>query len=240
MAKPLVTLSHLYKQYGDNHALQDVSFTIHQGEFVALVGMSGGGKSTLLRLIAQLEQPTAGTITYAEPNLVKRVMFQDDRLLPWMTTLANVSFAAHDAKTQARAKETLAAVGLAGFEQTYPTELSGGQKQRLALARALMAAPQLLLLDEPLGALDALTRRNMQTFITHICDTNHLTTLLITHDVDEAARMADRVIVVKNGRAVYETVGAKGQDAETIARVGESVLRVILAPAPGEEGGSRD
>lgn len=239
MTEPLVQLSHIYKQYGGNHALRDVSFNIAQGEFVALVGMSGGGKSTLLRLIAQLEQPTAGTITYARPDLVTRVMFQDGRLLPWMTTLGNVSFASHDQQVQARAKKTLAAVGLAGFEATYPTELSGGQKQRLALARALMADPQLLLLDEPLGALDALTRRNMQAFITQICDENHLTTLLITHDVDEAARMADRVIVVKNGRAVYETAGAKGQNAETIALVAEQVLKVILAPDEEQEGAAR-
>lgn len=230
MTKAVVKLSHIYKQYGDNHALRDVSFDLQPGEFVALVGMSGGGKSTLLRLIAQLEQPTAGTIEYADANLVTRVMFQDGRLLPWMTTLNNVSFAAHDAKVQVRAKKTLAAVGLAGFEETYPTELSGGQKQRLALARALMADPELLLLDEPLGALDALTRCNMQSFITKICDASHLTTLLITHDVDEAARMANRVIVVKNGRAVFETPGAKGESPETVARVADKVLRVILAP----------
>lgn len=230
MSNALVTLNHIDKQYGDNHALKDVSFDIHQGEFVALVGMSGGGKSTLLRLIAQLEQPSAGTITYSQPNLVTRVMFQDGRLLPWMTTLQNVSFNSHDAKVKARAQATLDAVGLSDFATQYPAALSGGQKQRLALARALMADPQLLLLDEPLGALDALTRRNMQAFITQICDEKHLTTLLITHDVDEAARMADRVIVVKSGRNVYETKGAKGQDAETVARVAEEVLEVILAP----------
>ncbi|KRN22974.1 ABC transporter ATP-binding protein [Lacticaseibacillus camelliae] len=239
MTKPVVKLSHIYKQYGDNHALRDVSFDLQPGEFVALVGMSGGGKSTLLRLIAQLELPTAGTIEYADENLVTRVMFQDGRLLPWMTTLNNVSFASHDAKVQARAQKTLAAVGLAGFEQTYPTELSGGQKQRLALARALMADPELLLLDEPLGALDALTRRNMQSFITKICDDSHLTTLLITHDVDEAARMANRVIVVKNGRAVYETAGAKGQTPETVARVADQVLKVILAPDEEAKEGER-
>lgn len=238
MTEAMVTLSHIDKRYDQNQALKDVSFSIMPGEFVALVGMSGGGKSTLLRLIAQLEQPSGGKITYSRPDLVTRVMFQDGRLLPWMTTLQNVSFATHDAALAARAKDTLAAVGLADFANTYPTELSGGQKQRLALARALLADPQLLLLDEPLGALDALTRRKMQQFIAQICTEKHLTTLLITHDVDEAARMADRVIVVKSGRTVYETKGAKGEDAPTVAKVADEVLKVILAPDTTETAGA--
>ncbi|WP_225048098.1 ABC transporter ATP-binding protein [Lacticaseibacillus kribbianus] len=230
MTSPLVTLTGIGKQYGETAALHDVSFDLQPGEFVALVGMSGGGKSTILRLIAQLEQPTAGTITYADPNLVTRVMFQNDRLLPWMTVLENISFASHDKVQQEKAKSALASVDLAEYADAYPSQLSGGQKQRLALARALMADPQLLLLDEPLGALDALTRRNMQQFITKICDESHLTTLLITHDVDEAARMADRVIVVKSGTNVYSAAGAKGKDAETVAKVADEVLKVILAP----------
>ncbi|WP_262315680.1 ABC transporter ATP-binding protein [Lacticaseibacillus parakribbianus] len=230
MSEALVTLNGIGKQYGATAALHDVSFALERGQFIALVGMSGGGKSTILRLIAQLEQPTAGSITYADPNLVTRVMFQNDRLLPWMTTLENISFASHDKAQQAKAQAALEAVDLAAFADAYPSQLSGGQKQRLALARAMMADPQLLLLDEPLGALDALTRRNMQQFITEICDRSHLTTLLITHDVDEAARMADRVIVVKSGTNVYEAKGAKGKDAEAVAKVADEVLKVILAP----------
>ncbi|MFC6169783.1 ABC transporter ATP-binding protein [Loigolactobacillus jiayinensis] len=232
MLKPLLTLEQVGKIYGGKVALHDVNFAIYPGEFIALVGMSGGGKSTILRLIAQLEAPTAGDIKFADPNTTVRVMFQNDRLLPWMTNLENVSFKSKNKTQQQRAKEMLSEVGLADFADSYPGQLSGGQKQRLALARALMAQPQLLLLDEPLGALDALTRRKMQTFIADICAKQHLTTLLITHDVDEAARMADRVIVVKDGTNVYEADGAKNQDTATIATVSERILNVILhAPA---------
>ncbi|WP_125705150.1 ABC transporter ATP-binding protein [Lacticaseibacillus daqingensis] len=230
MPSPLVEFSRIGKVYGPTVALHDVNFSLYPGEFIALVGMSGGGKSTILRLMAQLEQPTSGAITYAQPGLVTRVMFQNDRLLPWMTTLQNVSFNSHDKAQQAKAEQALAAVGLRDFANTFPNQLSGGQKQRLALARAMMAEPQLLLLDEPLGALDALTRRNMQQFISDFCAKAHLTTLLITHDVDEAARMADRVLVVKSGTNVYEAAGAKGQNAEAVARVAAEVLDVILAP----------
>ncbi|WP_407891820.1 ABC transporter ATP-binding protein [Lacticaseibacillus sp. N501-2] len=231
MTEPLVTLARLGKVYGDKTALHDVNFSIYPGEFIALVGMSGGGKSTILRLIAQLEQPTSGTIHYAKKAMVTRVMFQNDRLLPWMTNVQNLSFKSSDKTQQNRAKAMLETVGLADFADSYPSSLSGGQKQRLALGRALMADPQLLLLDEPLGALDALTRRKMQDSITQICEQQHLTTLLITHDVEEAARMADRVIVVKDGTNVYEADGAKGKDAATIATVSEDVLGVILNTA---------
>lgn len=232
MIKPLLTLEQLGKTYDTKVALHDVNFNIYPGEFIALVGMSGGGKSTILRLIAQLEQPTIGQVQFSDPDTTVRVMFQNDRLLPWMTNLENVSFKSKDKAERQRAQAILNEVGLAEFADSYPGRLSGGQKQRLALARALMAKPQLLLLDEPLGALDALTRRKMQAFIAEICAKQQLTTLLITHDVDEAARMADRVIVVKDGTNVYEADGAKDQAAATIATVSERILSVILhAPA---------
>ncbi|WP_367297034.1 ABC transporter ATP-binding protein [Loigolactobacillus coryniformis] len=232
MIKPLLTLEQLGKTYDTKVALHDVNFNIYPGEFIALVGMSGGGKSTILRLIAQLEQPTTGQVQFSDPDTTVRVMFQNDRLLPWMTNLENVSFKSKDKAERQRAQAILNEVGLAEFADSYPGQLSGGQKQRLALARALMAQPQLLLLDEPLGALDALTRRKMQAFIAEICAKQQLTTLLITHDVDEAARMADRVIVVKDGTNVYEADGAKDQAAATIATVSERILSVILhAPA---------
>lgn len=231
MPEPLLTLERIGKVYGDKTALHDVNFSIYPGEFIALVGMSGGGKSTILRLIAQLEQPTDGRIQYRDAKMVTRVMFQNDRLLPWMTNLQNLSFNSKDKRQQQRATAMLATVGLQDFAAGYPNALSGGQKQRLALGRALMADPQLLLLDEPLGALDALTRRKMQDSIAAICAEQHLTTLLITHDVEEAARMADRVIVVKDGTNIYEADGAKGQDPATIGTVAEQVLSVILTPA---------
>ncbi|MFD1318016.1 ABC transporter ATP-binding protein [Loigolactobacillus zhaoyuanensis] len=232
MIEPLLTLEQVGKKYANKIALHDVNFNIYPGEFVALVGMSGGGKSTILRLIAQLEQPTGGRIKFHDETTTVRVMFQNDRLLPWMTNLENISFNSKNKVQQKRAQAMLNEVGLAEFADSYPNQLSGGQKQRLALARALMAKPKLLLLDEPLGALDALTRRKMQAFIADICAKQQLTTLLITHDVDEAARMADRVFVVKDGTNVYEADGAKNQDAATIATVSERILSVILhAPA---------
>ena len=158
-----------------------------------------------------------------------RVMFQNDRLLPWLTNLDNVSFKNHDPAVVKEAKSLLKAVGLADKSDGYPAQLSGGQKQRLALARALLAKPQLLLLDEPLGALDALTRQRMQDLILHIFTTQKLSTMLITHDVNEAARMADRIIVVKDGQLVTETAGARGESPEVIAQTAARVLKAILA-----------
>lgn len=236
MSEPLLTLERIGKVYGAKMALHDVNFSLYPGEFIALVGMSGGGKSTILRLIAQLEAPTSGEITFAQADMVTRVMFQNDRLLPWLTNVQNLSFKSSDPTQQARALAMLETIGLADFANGYPSALSGGQKQRLALGRALMADPQLLLLDEPLGALDALTRRKMQASIAKICHDQQLTTLLITHDVEEAARMADRVIVIKDGTNIYEADGAKGQDAATIGTVAERVLEVILNPATPARG----
>ena len=156
-------------------------------------------------------------------------MFQNDRLLPWLTNLDNVSFRSHDPAIVQQAKSLLTAVGLADKSDGYPVQLSGGQKQRLALARALLAKPQLLLLDEPLGALDALTRQHMQDLILDIFTKQHLSSLLITHDVNEAARMADRIVVVKDGKLAYETSGARGQSPEKIANTAARVLNAIVS-----------
>ena len=193
MTNPIVKLQHIEKVYGDKTVLHDIQLNLYPGEFLALVGMSGGGKSTILRLIAGLEAPTAGKLT------------------------------------RAKAKSLLKAVGLADKSDGYPAQLSGGQKQRLALARALLAKPQLLLLDEPLGALDALTRQRMQDLILHIFTTQKLSTMLITHDVNEAARMADRIVVVKDGKLAYETSGARGQSPEKIANTAARVLNAIVS-----------
>lgn len=199
----LVDVNQVSKQFGTKLVLSQVNLTIERGEFVALVGMSGSGKSTLLRMIAGLDQPTSGTVTQGNTQITginqqARVMFQDDRLLPWMTVKDNLSFGTHSAEIDAQVKELLARTELADQADKYPNALSGGQKQRAALARALMAKPELLLLDEPLGALDALTRRKMQTLIQAIVAERQITTILVTHDINEAVRMANRVVVVKN------------------------------------------
>ncbi|KLI76986.1 MULTISPECIES: ABC transporter ATP-binding protein [Lacticaseibacillus] len=231
MTNPIVKLQHVEKVYGDKTVLNDIQLNLYPGEFLALVGMSGGGKSTILRLIAGLEAPTAGYLS-REKGLVMRVMFQNDRLLPWLTNLDNVSFKNRDPEVISEAKSLLHAVGLTDKSTGYPAQLSGGQKQRLALARALLAKPQLLLLDEPLGALDALTRQRMQDLILKIFTEQKLSTLLITHDVNEAARMADRIIVVRDGQLVAETTGARGQSPEAVAQTAARVLQAILSEEP--------
>ncbi|AMV61066.1 Alkanesulfonates ABC transporter ATP-binding protein [Pediococcus damnosus] len=228
MTKQFVEITDVQKSYGSKQILHDIDLTIADQEFLALVGMSGGGKSTLLRLIAGLEQPSAGEIKFANDNPVIRVMFQNDRLLPWMTVLENVSFQSNQKEQQTEAAKMLELVGLETLASQYPRQLSGGQKQRVALARALMAHPQLLLLDEPLGALDALTRRQMQDLILKICQEQKLTTVLVTHDVNEAVRMADRVVVIRNGTNRYEEAGVSKDDPTKVAVAAERVLHDIM------------
>lgn len=203
MTQSLLTVQAVEKYYGNAHVLDDINLDIAPGEFVALVGQSGGGKSTLLRLIAGLEQASSGTITQAGTpitglNANSRVMFQDDRLLPWLTVHENLTFGHVTAEQVEQVDELLARVELTNFAHVYPGSLSGGQRQRVALARALMANPQLLLLDEPLGALDALTRRKMQDLIMELWQERQMTTILVTHDVNEAVRMANRIFVVRD------------------------------------------
>ncbi|WP_436968812.1 ABC transporter ATP-binding protein [Companilactobacillus muriivasis] len=226
----MISIENVNKTYDNLTALHDVNLDINQGEFIALVGMSGGGKSTLLRLIAGLEQPTAGSVTVDQTSskTLMRVMFQEDRLLPWMSVLDNLSFGSKDKNTKAHAQKLLELVELSEYADHYPNQLSGGQKQRVALARALMSHPKILLLDEPLGALDALTRRKMQDLILDICQKQNLTTILVTHDVEEAARMADRIIVMKDSTNSYEEDCPKNRNAGQIGIVADRVLGEIL------------
>jgi sulfonate transport system ATP-binding protein len=179
------------------------------GEFVAIVGKSGCGKSTLLRLIAGLDAPTGGQILVnGEPlqqmNKVARIMFQDARLVPWKRVLDNVDIGLRRNEWRQRAEEALAHVGLLDRAREWPRVLSGGERQRVALARALLTRPPLLLLDEPLGALDALTRIEMQQLIERLWLEEQFTALLITHDVEEAVALADRVVVLQNGHIALE------------------------------------
>ena len=199
------------KAYGARQVLHGIDLDIAPGEFVAVVGRSGCAKSTLLRLLAQLEPPSAGQVladgmqTLAQVRGDIRLMFQDARLLPWKTVLGNVGLGLTGADAQARACDALAAVGLAERAGDWPAVLSGGQRQRVALARALVHAPRLLLLDEPLGALDALTRIEMHRLIETLWQRHGFTALLVTHDVAEAVAVADRVLLIEDGGVALDS-----------------------------------
>ena len=201
-----LTIRGLRKSFGDNEVLRGIDLHIPAGQSVAIVGRSGCGKSTLLRLIAGLETITAGTISLGEdarPEDV-RVMFQEPRLLPWARVLSNVEVGLGreraSADAQARAESALVEVGLADKRTQWPAVLSGGQKQRVALARALVSQPRVLAFDEPLGALDALTRISMQRLLERVWHDQGFTAILVTHDVAEAVALADRVLVIEDGR----------------------------------------
>jgi NitT/TauT family transport system ATP-binding protein len=184
--------------------IENISFRVEPGEFVALLGPSGCGKSTLLRLIAGLERPTEGEVLgdgaeITAPHPSRVIMFQDPTLYPWRTVRGNASLGL-EARGQlrthgARVDEALSLVGLTGFEAAYPHQLSGGMAQRVALARALVNDPRLLTLDEPLGKLDSLTRLSMQRELVQLWQREGFTVIMVTHDVEEALLMANRVLV---------------------------------------------
>jgi sulfonate transport system ATP-binding protein len=188
-------------------ALRDISLQIHAGEFVAIVGASGCGKSTLLRLILGLDTDYDGEIRLAgarvrAPGLDRGMVFQEHRLLPWLTASGNVAAALRRSGLPARerarlVREHLALVGLDQFADAWPSQLSGGMSQRVAIARALVNRPRFLLLDEPLGALDALTRLRLQDELARIVRIEKSTVLLVTHDVDEAVFLANRIVVLQ-------------------------------------------
>lgn len=201
----------LRKSFGNQTVLQGIDLEVLPGEFVAIVGRSGCGKSTLLRLIAGLDAPSEGNI-YLDGkrsyrfNPTVRMMFQDARLLPWEKVLSNVELGLFGSKRNVRhnALQVLHAVGLHERAFEWPAVLSGGQRQRIALARALVSEPPLLLLDEPLGALDALTRIEMQQLLENLWQEKQFTSLLITHDVEEAIVLADRVVLIENGQIALD------------------------------------
>lgn len=192
------------KSFGGKAVLHSLSLTVVPGEFLAIVGRSGCGKSTLLRLVGGLDAISSGELTIngmrvKGVNDETRIMFQEHRLLPWKTVLENVGLGMKgDWRTVAL--DALAHVGLKDKAADWPSMLSGGQRQRVALARALVHQPRLLLLDEPLGALDALTRIEMQQLIETLWKDRNFTVILITHDVDEAIALADRVVLIEDGR----------------------------------------
>ncbi|MFB2771648.1 ABC transporter ATP-binding protein [Pelatocladus sp. BLCC-F211] len=194
-----------------NPVLKNINLNIRPGEFVSLIGHSGCGKSTLLNIVAGLDKPTQGYVQVdgqlvRKPGSDRMMVFQNYSLLPWLTTWDNVALAVNKVMRHKSKKErhqliahTLEMVGLKDAIHKKPTQLSGGMKQRVALARALAIKPKLLLLDEPFGALDALTRSNLQAELMYICNTNNITAMMVTHDVDEALLLSNHVVMLKNG-----------------------------------------
>ncbi len=236
-----VTIQSLGKRYGDREVLNNLVLDVEPGQFVAIVGRSGCGKSTLLRLVAGLETATFGRLGFRDGEAAAapaiRIMFQEARLLPWKRVLANVALGLARDKLGA-AERALDQVGLGERALDWPAVLSGGQRQRVALARALVHEPRLLLLDEPLGALDALTRIEMQRLIESLWRDRGFTGLLVTHDVDEAVVLADRVVLIEDGRIVLDAAvdlprprdRGSAQFAALVDRVLHRVLQRPQAP----------
>ena len=185
------------RRFGDRTVMDHLDLVIDDEELVVLLGPSGCGKSTLLRLLAGLDRPDGGRI---EVPARRAIVFQGDRLLPWQRVLRNVTLGLHGRDADQRARRALADVHLADRERAWPKELSGGEAQRVALARALVSEPELILLDEPFAALDAITRVRMHDLIRELRQEHHASMLLVTHDVDEAIALADRILVMANGR----------------------------------------
>ena len=251
LAAPLIEIRSVVKRFsGDaDPVLDHVSIAVAKGDLVALIGPSGCGKSTVLNILAGLVTPTEGAITLSDPDARISYVFQRPRLLPWRNVKRNVEFSLEQTKmpTSSRrqaAKAAIARVNLEGHEHKYPHQLSGGMQQRVALARSLAIEPSVLLLDEPFGALDALTRSYMQEELLGIVRGSGTTALLVTHDIDEALLLADRVLVMSSrpGKIKHElhvpfgadrTLDALLQDPE-YGRI-RSELRHLLRPEVAEE-----
>jgi sulfate transport system ATP-binding protein len=244
----VITVHGLSKRYGDFAALDDVSLEIPDGELTALLGPSGSGKSTLLRVVAGLEVPDEGRVeiagrdaTHVPPQRREiGFVFQHYAAFKHMTVRDNVAFGLKirkrpKAEIEAKVSELLRIVGLDGFQRRYPAQLSGGQRQRMALARALAVEPRVLLLDEPFGALDAKVRAELRTWLRRLHEEVHVTTVLVTHDQEEAMEVADRIAVLDAGRV--QQVGAPRELYETpanpfvmgflgpVARLGDRLVR---------------
>ena len=201
--KIVVQIDHLNKYFEDVHALEDISLSVEEGEFLSVIGVSGCGKSTRIRIIGGLETASSGTVLVNGQAVLKPTrkigfVFQDHRLLPWLTVTENIRLALNkDEKNQKETVEKyLTLVGLEKFADAYPKQLSGGMAQRVAIARSLANRPDILLLDEPFGALDAMTRISMQLELQKIWKAQKTTMILITHDIDEAVYLGQRVVVM--------------------------------------------
>lgn len=206
-----IHIDHITKSYGPTTVIGDTSIAIKEGEFVSLLGPSGSGKSTILNMLAGLDFPTTGTLqargsAITGPNPEIGMVFQNHALLPWMTAQGNIEFGLRSARPHLSsaqradlAKEYLAKVDLSHAAKRRPARLSGGMQQRVGIARAFAIDPDILLLDEPFGALDALTRRQLQTLLLEVWEANRRTVVMVTHDVDEAVLLSDRILVMSAG-----------------------------------------
>ncbi len=234
--KPLIEVKNLVKRYGAVAALDGISLAIRQGEFIALLGPSGCGKTTLLRSIAGFIEPTSGDILIDGKSVVGlppnhrpvNTVFQNYALFPHNTVFDNVAFGPRRQKLprqeiHSRVTEALAIVGMESFADRYPVQLSGGQQQRVALARALVNRPKVLLLDEPLGALDLQLRKRMQLELKRLHERLGITFLLVTHDQDEAMAMADRIAVMSSGQIIQAGTGAEIYNNPNSRFVGEFI-----------------
>ena len=215
----------LAKRFGPAVIFDDVSFTIEKGEFVAIIGHSGCGKTTILNILAGLDTASGGVVVMdgrevAGPSLERGVVFQGHALMPWLSAMSNIAFAVKSRwpdwnriQVQTHCQKFIDMVGLTGAEHKKPAQLSGGMKQRVGIARAFAIQPKMLLLDEPFGALDALTRGVIQDELVRICAATHQTVFMITHDVDESILLADKILLMSNGpnaciaEIVHNTVG---------------------------------
>jgi sulfonate transport system ATP-binding protein len=244
-----ITARCLEQSFGTQRVLRGVDLHVPAGQFVAIVGRSGCGKSTLLRLLLGLDQPSAGQFWFGDrPDAIPdpgavRIMFQEPRLLPWASILANVEIGLGNRSStfgQARALETLRSVGLDRRRHEWPAVLSGGQKQRVALARALVSRPQVLAFDEPLGALDALTRIAMQRLLERVWREQRFTAIMVTHDVAEAVTLADRVLMIENGAIALDIAitlpRPRERGSSEVAELEGRILRELVKGAgPGDD-----
>ena len=233
-----VTITEVNKHFGKGlkrvDVLRDINLEIHAGEVLVLLGPSGCGKSTLLRLIAGLDSPSEGTVA-VDGQEVSGVdsrcgfVFQEPRLLPWLDLKDNVAIGARGKRSQNEILELLASVGLTGFEKYLPKQVSGGMAQRTALARGLAGHPGVLLLDEPFAALDALTRLLMQDLLLEVAGATGATVVLVTHDIDEALHLADRIVVLaERGRGIDEVVRVNHPRPRDRSHPGLAPLRTEL------------